>query len=39
MLMMVEKGIRRGICNATIGMQKQITSIWKILIKALNHHT
>ena len=36
MLMMVEKGIRGGIY---IGMQKQIISICKIIIKTLHHHT
>ena len=29
MLMMVEKGIRGGICHAKIIIQKQIISIWK----------
>ena len=30
MLLMVEKGIRGGICHARIMMQKQIISIWKL---------
>ena len=34
MLLMVEKGTRGEICQA---MQKQI-NIWKIMIKAMNHH-
>ena len=39
MLIMVEIEIRGGTCHEYIGMQKQIISIWRIIIKALNHHT
>ena len=37
--MMVEKGIRGGICHAIHRYAKQIRSIWKIKVKTLNHHT
>ena len=33
MLLMVEKDIRGGICNAFIDMWKLITNAWKIMIK------
>ena len=33
-LLMIEKGIRDGICQ---GMPKQIINIWKIMVKTLNH--
>ena len=41
MLMMTEKGIRGGMCNAlyTIDMQKQTINMWKIIIKILNRQT
>ena len=32
MILMIEKGIRGGICQATHSMQKQTVSIWKITI-------
>ena len=35
MLLMVEKGIRGGICNI---MQKLIINIWKIMMKIKNDH-
>ena len=38
MLIMVEKGIRGGICNELIDMQKLIINIWKIMIEIKNHH-
>ena len=30
MLLMVEKGIRGGICHSIINMQKIITNTWKV---------
>ena len=40
MLLMTEKEIRGGICHAIhTYVLKQIISIWKIIIKTLNHHT
>ena len=38
MLLIVEKWIRGRICHSILGMQKQIKSIWKIMIKTKNHH-
>ena len=38
MLLMVEEGIRGKICHAIHSMQKQIISIWKIMLKTKNHH-
>ena len=38
MLMTVQNGNRGEICMQYIGMQKQIISIWKIIIKTLNYH-
>ena len=38
MLLMVEEGIRGGMCQAVYGYVKQIINIWKIIIKRLNHH-
>ena len=40
--LMVEKGIRSGICHANmsyIGMLKQIINIWRIMIKTSYCHT
>ena len=37
MLLMIEKGITGGICQAT-HMLKQIINIWKIKRKTMNHH-
>ena len=37
MLLMVEKGIRGGICH-TSHMQKLMINIWKIMIKIKNRH-
>ena len=37
-LLMAEKGIWGGICHAIHRYGKQIINIWKIIIKALNHH-
>ena len=39
MSLLVEKRIRGGVCHKIIGMQNQIITVWKILIKTLNHHT
>ena len=36
---MTEKGIRGRIYLEYVGMQRQIVSIWKIMIKTLNHDT
>ena len=39
MLLMVEEGIRGGICHATHRYTKANNMIkWKIIIKAKNHH-
>ena len=38
-LLMTEKGIRGRIYLEYVGMQRQIVSIWKIMIKTLNHDT
>ena len=38
MLLMVEKGIRRGVCHSIIDMRKLITNTWKIMIKIKNGH-
>ena len=38
MLLMVEKGIRGGMCHAIHRSLKLIISILKIMIKAKNHH-
>ena len=38
MLLMVEKGIRRGICHAFINMEKLITNTWKIMTRIKNDH-
>ena len=38
MLLMVEKGISRGICHTIYDMQKLKTNTWKILIKVKNFH-
>ena len=39
MLLMVEKGIRGGICKSiNICIQKPITNIWNIMIKIKNRH-
>ena len=37
MILMVEKGIRGGICQVTHMYAKQTINIWKIMIKALSH--
>ena len=37
MLLTVEKGIRGGICNTIIDMQKPKINLWKIMIKIKNH--
>ena len=36
MFIMVEKGIKGGICQAVYRYLKQTISIWKIMIKTLN---
>ena len=38
MLLMVENGIRGGICQATHRYAKANINIWIIMIKSLNHH-
>ena len=38
MLLIIEKGIRGGICHVIHSMQKLIANIWKIMIKIKNHH-
>ena len=38
MLLIIEKGIRGGICHAIHSMQKLIANIWKIMKKIKNHH-
>ena len=37
MLLMVEKGIRRGICHYIYWIQKLITNTWEIMKKIKNH--
>ena len=37
MLLIIEKRIRGGICQATHRYAKQIINIWKIMIKTMNH--
>ena len=37
MLLMIEEGIRGGICQATHRYAKQIMNIWKIVIRTMNH--
>ena len=39
MFMIVEKKLEVEYVMQYIGMQKQITSIWKIIIKTFEHHT
>ena len=39
MLMMTEKGIRGGMCNAVYRHAKANNKYMKIIIKILNHHT
>ena len=39
MLLMVEKGIKGGTCHAWIDKLKQITDMWKIMMKTSHHHT
>ena len=36
MLLIVEKGVREGICYSSIDMQKLMTNTWKIMIKTKN---
>ena len=38
MSVMVEKGIRGGLCQSIIDMQKLITNTSKIMIKIKNRH-
>ena len=38
MILMIEKGIRGGICKAAHRYAKQIIIIWKIMIKTMNYH-
>ena len=38
MLLMVEEGIRGGMCQTVYKQLKQTASIWKIIINALNPH-
>ena len=38
MILMIEKGIKGGICQATHRLLKQMINIWKIMIKTLSHH-
>ena len=38
MLLIIEKGIKGGICQATIGNPKQTINIYKIMINTINHH-
>ena len=38
MLLIVEKGISRGICHSIYDMQKLKTNTWKIMIKVKNFH-
>ena len=38
MSLMIEKGIRGGMCQSTQDMLKQIIITWKIMIKKLSHH-
>ena len=38
MLLIVEKGIRGGMCQYTQRCAKQIINSWKIVIKVLSHH-
>ena len=38
MLLMVEKGIRRGICHSIFWYAKANTNTWKIMIKINNYH-
>ena len=38
MLLMFEKGIRGGICQALHRYAKAKINIWKIIIKTLSHH-
>ena len=38
MLLMVEKGIRGGICHTIYNIQKIIVNIWNNMIKIKNHH-
>ena len=38
MLLMVQKGIRGGICHAIHRYEKVNNRLWKIIIKTKNHH-
>ena len=38
MLLMVETGIREGICHVIHEHVKTITNIWKIMIKVKKYH-
>ena len=38
MLLMIEEGIRGGMCKSIHRYAKQVIKIWKIMIKALIHH-